>query len=228
MNPADRLIVALDTPDLAACARLAKHLRGLVRRVKVGSILFAAVGPEAVARMRALGFGVFLDLKFHDIPSTVEKSCQAAARHGAWMLTVHASGGGEMLRAALAGAAHGAASAGLTRPKVVGVTVLTSAAASPARVVGLAREAAAAGLDGIVASAREARAIRRAIGPRRLIVCPGIRPADGNADDQRRVATPAQALADGADFLVVGRPITEARDPAAAAREMITEMTRTL
>ena len=224
MTPADRLIVALDAPDMAACVRLARRLRGIVRRVKVGSILFAAAGPAAVARMRALGFDVFLDLKFHDIPSTVEKSCQAAARHGAWMMTVHAVGGADMLRAAVAGARQGARRAGTARPRVVGVTVLTSAAASPARVVALARDAARAGLDGIVASAQEARAIRRAIGPRRLIVCPGIRPADGRADDQRRVATPRQALNAGADFLVVGRPITEARDPAAAARAILQEM----
>ena len=223
----DRLIVALDDGELSAALRMARRLRGLVRTVKIGSILFTACGPVAVRRLRALGFSVMLDLKFFDIPTTVELSCRSAAWLGVSLLTVHASGGREMLAAAVRGARGGARR--WARPKVLAVTVLTSIgagtpAAIRARVLALAREARTAGCDGIVASAREADAVRRVVGPNGLVVCPGIRPAGSARGDQARVATPADALGRGADRLVVGRPITEARDPRAAARAVLREM----
>ena len=225
----DRLIVALDASTLSETARLARRLQGLIRYVKIGSITFTASGPAVIQRVRALGFDVLLDLKFHDIPSTVEKSCRAAVRHRVWMLTVHASGQREMLEAAVAGAAEEARRLKISRPKIVGVTVLTSVESGRPgqvvrRVVELAREAQTAGLDGVVASAQEAPAIRRHLGPRLGIVCPGIRPAGVEVCDQQRVSTPRQALASGADWLVVGRPITGAPDPRAAARQILAEM----
>lgn len=227
MKPADRLIVALDTADLAEAVRLVKRLQGRIRYVKIGSILFTAAGPLVIRRVRALGCEAFLDLKFHDIPSTVERSCRAAVRHQVAMLTVHAGGGRDMLVAAARGVRREARRLGVRRPRVVGVTVLTSvgySAAMRGRVVRLAREAIGAGLDGVVASAHEARAIRRTLGPSRLIVCPGIRPAGADRSDQRRIATPRQAIVDGADFLVVGRPITQARDPRAAADGILADI----
>ena len=222
------MIVACDAPDLAQTLRLARTLRGVVHTVKVGSVLFTAAGPAAITQLQKLGFRVFLDLKFHDIPSTVERSCDAAARHGVWMLTVHACGQREMLEAAMAGARRGAR-AGSSRPKIVGVTVLTSVGSGKAvgvagRALALAVEAKRAGLDGVVASAHEAAAIRRRVGPRALIVCPGIRPASATHDDQARVASPMEAVARGADFLVVGRPIAGAADPRRAAVSIIEEI----
>ena len=224
---AERVIVALDAPSLSRAVRVARQLQGLIRCVKIGSILFGAAGPEAIRRMRALGFQVFLDLKFHDIPSTVEKSCRAVTAHRIAMLTVHASGGPQMLRAAMEGAAQEAARRGLRRPKVLGVTVLTSVdAAHPlrGRVTALAAAAHRAGLDGVVASAQDARAIRRRFAPPFLIACPGIRPTGAARGDQARVATPQEAMASGVDFLVIGRPITEARRPRLAAQQIIEEL----
>lgn len=228
-SAAERLIVAFDAQDLHETLRLARRLRGLVSYAKIGSILFTTAGPVAVARVRALGFRTFLDLKFHDIPSTVEKSCRAATHHGVSMLTVHASGGREMLEAAVAGVREEAARLRVQRPRVVGVTVLTSVGASDARamtaqVVALAREAKRAGLDGVVASAQEAAAIRRALPRPFLIVCPGIRPASADASDHHRVATPGRAVSQGADFLVVGRPITEAKEPREVIRRIVAEI----
>ena len=148
MRASERLIIALDAADLRGAARVARRLRGVVRCVKIGSAVFTAEGPRAVARMRALGFSVFLDLKFHDIPSTVEKSCRAAARLGVTMLTVHAAGGADMIRAAVAGARDEARRVGRRAPLIVGVTVLTSDGAGPAvraRAMALAREAVRGG-----------------------------------------------------------------------------------
>lgn len=231
MKAADRLIVAFDHPDLAAALRLANQLRGLLRYAKIGSILFTAEGPRAIERFRALGVEVFLDLKFHDIPSTVEKSCRAAARQGVFMLTVHASGEPAMLEAAAGGVGSESTRLKIRRPRVVGVTVLTSEGsrahqATSRRVVELARRARRAGLDGVVASAQEAAAIRRELRRPFLLVCPGIRPASADHSDHRRVATPAAAIAGGADFLVVGRPITDASDPRAAAARILDEVTQ--
>ena len=237
MSAAARLIVALDETRLAPALAAARRLRGVVQTVKIGSALFTVCGPEAIRQVQALGFDVMLDLKFFDIPSTVELSCRAAARHRVSLLTVHARGGRRMLEAAVRGVRDAARQARVARPQVLGVTVLTSdAGVSPARVrrevLRLAQAAREAGCDGVVASAHEASSLRRRFGPRLRIVCPGIRPACPagrpagavGGDDQRRVCTPAEALAQGADALVVGRPITGACNPAAAARAMLEEM----
>ncbi|MGH9686543.1 MAG: orotidine-5'-phosphate decarboxylase [Candidatus Acidiferrales bacterium] len=210
---------------------MARRIRGSAGIVKVGSQLFTAEGPRAVQRLAGLGFGVFLDLKFHDIPNTVAGAVAAAADlPGVRMMTVHTSGDLAMMRAA-----KEAIAGRKKRPALLGVTILTSmdAAAlrrvglsgSPgARVLALARLAKKAGLDGVVASAHEVTAIRRACGPRFLIVVPGIRPATAAANDQARVATPAEAIRAGASYLVVGRPITGAPDPAAAAQSIANEI----
>ena len=226
-DPKDRLIVALDVDSVGAAADLADRLDGLVRRYKIGSQLFTAAGPAAVEAVHKRGGQVFLDLKFHDIPNTVGGAAREAARMGVFMFNVHASGGVAMMRAAAEGAAK---EAGAKRPLVIAVTVLTSLdRAALGREVGvtgsveghvlhlcqLAREA---GLDGNVASPNEIRAIRNYLGPAWAIVTPGVRPADSRADDQSRVATPRAAAQAGADYLVVGRPITAADDPARAAR----------
>lgn len=225
---ADRLVVAFDMPTLREALAVGMQLRQTARYAKIGSILFTAAGPEAIAKFKALGFEIFLDLKFHDIPSTVEKSCRAAAAHGVAFLTVHASGQEDMLRAAAAGVRAGTQTAGARRPRVLGVTVLTSIGGSSAdvsrRVVQLALQARRAGVDGVVASPREATAIRRKAGRNFLIVCPGIRPAAAAAGDQRRVATPKAALSAGASLLVVGRPITQALNPRNAAQQILAEM----
>jgi len=229
MTAANRLIVALDTPDLASAVRLAKRLQGVVRYVKIGSILFTAEGPPAIRCLRRMGFEVFLDLKFHDIPSTVEQSCRAAVRHGVWMLTVHASGQPDMLKAAADAVRKEAVRLRVRRPRVVGVTVLTSVDGAPAslvqaHVLTLAAQAKRAGLDGVVCSVHEARAVRQRFKTGFAIVCPGIRPSGGTAADQRRIATPAAALQQGASVLVVGRPITQAGDPRRAALAMLQQM----
>ena len=226
-SAASRLIVALDVGDLAEAVRLVKRLQGSIRYVKIGSVLFTAAGPAAIRRLRALGCEIFLDLKFHDIPSTVERSCRAAVRHRVAMLTLHASGGREMLAAAAHGVRSEARRLGVRRPRVVGVTVLTSLGISSTtrgRAVRLAHEAVQAGLDGVVASAHEARAIRRVLGASGVMICPGIRPAGSDGSDQRRIATPGQAILEGADFLVVGRPITAAKDPRWAAERILEEI----
>ena len=224
---ADRLIVALDFTAPAPALRMARRLRGVVSTVKVGSALFTASGPQIIRQLRRLGFRIMLDLKFFDIPNTVALSCRAAALQRVALLTVHARGGREMLEAAVQSSRQASLALGITPPRVLAVTVLTSTAGagSTAReVLALAKTAAAAGCDGVVASAREVRAIKRQAGRRLRVLCPGIRPRGGARGDQRRVATPAQALADGADWLVVGRPITDARNPRAAARAMLQEM----
>jgi orotidine-5'-phosphate decarboxylase len=230
----DRLIVALDMPSLDEALALVERLAGVVRWFKVGSELFTGAGPAAVTALRPKG-RVFLDLKFHDIPATVAAAIAAAARLGVDLVDVHAAGGGAMLRAAQDAAERSAVSTGRPGPTAVAVTVLTNADPAMLDEVGmkgtpaeaalhLARLARGAGLGGVVASARDAAAIRAACGPGCLIVCPGIRPAGAGADDQRRVETPAAAIAAGADMLVVGRPITRASDPRRAAEEVLREM----
>jgi len=227
----ERLIVALDTDHLAPAVALARRLAPLAGTFKIGSHLFTAEGPRAIERVAGLGAGIFLDLKFHDIPNTVAGAIRAAAAlPGVHLVNVHASGGLEMMRAAARSAA------GMRRrPRLLAVTILTSldtaalleiGIAGPAvrRVVALARLAQKAGLDGVVCSAEELRAVRRACGRGFLTVVPGIRPAAAACGDQARVATPAQAIRDGADYLVIGRPITAARDPLAAAESILREM----
>ena len=223
----DRLIVALDFTAPGPALRTARQLRGAVNTVKVGSALFTAGGPAIIRQLRTLGFAVMLDLKFFDIPNTVELSCRAAAALRVALLTVHARGGQEMLEAAVRGSRQAARALRIPVPRVLAVTVLTStsgASSTTREVLALAQTAQAAGCDGVVASPLEARVIRRRFGRRLRVLCPGIRPRDAAHGDQRRVATPAQALADGADWLVVGRPITEARNPRAAARDILQAM----
>jgi len=242
----NKLIVALDLPTGDAATRMAERLQGHVGMFKVGSELFTAEGPVPVRYLVATGHRVFLDLKFHDIPNTVRAAAREAAQLGVSMVNVHASGGRKMMEAALEGARSALATAegspgrsqGQSQtegPKVLAVTILTSLetqdleelgiSGTPLEaVVRLARLAQGAGLDGVVASAREISAIRQACGPEFLIVTPGIRPASAATNDQARIATPASAIAAGADYLVVGRPITGAPDPAAAADAIVAEM----
>ena len=232
MTTRDRLIVALDSLTLPSAVALARRLHGVVGTLKVGSILFTACGPVAIRRIRTLGFRIMLDLKFHDIPSTVEQSCRVAVHHGVSMLTVHTIGGAEMLRAAVRGVAEEARQRQASRPLVLGITVLTSLGGpSPAavsrQVARLAAMAQAAGCDGVVASARETGMLRRTFGQALRIICPGIRPIQRGRttrDDQQRTATPAEAMACGADALVMGRPITGSADPKGAAQQILHEM----
>ena len=216
-----RIIVPLDVPGAEAALALAARLDPKLCRVKVGKELFVAAGPAVVARLQERGFEVFLDLKFHDIPNTVAGACRAAAKLGVWMMDVHASGGTAMMRAARE------AIEGVARPPLlIGVTVLTSLADADLAEVGfaggaaenaerLARLARACGLDGVVCSAQEARALRHATGDDFVLVTPGIRLATDARDDQARVVTPRDAVRAGSNYLVIGRPITGAADPAA-------------
>jgi orotidine-5'-phosphate decarboxylase len=232
----DKLIVALDLPSADAATRLAGKLHGHAGMFKVGSELFTAEGPVLARYLAAAGEKVFLDLKFHDIPNTVRAAAREAALAGVSMLNVHALGGLKMMEAALEGAqVVDRGDNKRSRPLVVAVTLLTSldradlqdlgVTGSPEDVVvRLARLAQRAGLDGVVASAREIVAIRAACGPRFIIVTPGIRPASAAAHDQARIATPALAIEAGADYLVVGRPITQAADPVAAVDAIVAEM----
>jgi orotidine-5'-phosphate decarboxylase len=216
-----RIIVPLDVPDTEGALTLASRLDPKLCRVKVGKELFVSEGPDVVARLQERGFEVFLDLKFHDIPNTVAGACRAAARLGVWMMNVHASGGEAMLRAA-----REAVSSVARPPILVGVTVLTSLSEGDLARVGyvgsivenverLARLSRACGLDGVVCSAQEAPLLRKATGEDFLLVTPGIRLAGDPAHDQSRVVTPEEAVRLGANYLVVGRSITGARDPAA-------------
>jgi orotidine-5'-phosphate decarboxylase len=227
-HPRSSLIVALDFDSLNTALKFAKQVADLVGMFKIGSQLFTAAGPAAVKEISALGPGIFLDLKFHDIPNTVAHGVASAARlPGVRLVTLHTTGGLAMMRAARQ-AAYEFAGDTKKRPRLLGVTILTSmdestlaevglAGPPAARGVELAKLAQKAGLDGVVASAHEVRLIREACGAGFLIVVPGIRPAESSTDDQARVATPAQAISAGADYLVVGRPITASKDPRKAA-----------
>lgn len=220
-RPRNPLIVAADLSDAAAAEALARRLVDSVAMVKVGLELFTAAGPDVVARVRG-HVPVFLDLKLHDIPSTVERAARNAGRLGAAMVTVHALGGPSMVRAAREGSAEGAADAGVDKPSIVAVTVLSSMAgeelASPSS---LAFEAVAAGARGVVVSGKDVKEVREVLGDKPIVVVPGIRPAGQPSNDHVRVLTPAEALELGADYLVVGRPVTGAPDPAAAARAIL-------
>ncbi|MDQ7842494.1 MAG: orotidine-5'-phosphate decarboxylase [Armatimonadota bacterium] len=235
LSAADRLIVALDVPDLAAAAVLVGRLRPAVSWFKIGSQLFTAAGPAAVALVHDAGGRVFLDLKFHDIPTTVAGAVAVAAGLGVAMVNVHTAGGEAMLRAAVAACAAaapaGSRAPGWTRPVLIGVTLLTSDPDTGDlvhRAVSAAEVARSCGLDGVVCSPRECAAIKDRCGRGFVVVTPGIRlpPSAAGAvtDDQRRTATPAEAVRAGADFLVVGRPIVRARDPLAAAAAVIAEI----
>ncbi|WP_406827869.1 orotidine-5'-phosphate decarboxylase [Microbulbifer sp. ARAS458-1] len=225
------VIVALDYDNADDALAMAAQLDPAVCRVKVGKELFTITGPELVRQLVALDFDVFLDLKFHDIPNTVAAAVRAAANLGVWMVNVHASGGERMMRAAR----DALESFGDRRPLLIGVTVLTSIAEEELAPVGvtralgeqvtaLARLAQESGLDGVVCSAREAGALKAACGKNFALVTPGIRPAGAAADDQRRIVTPADAVKNGSDYLVIGRPITAAEDPAGALQAIVREL----
>jgi orotidine-5'-phosphate decarboxylase len=223
-RPRNPLIVAADVSDPEAAETLAGELAGSVAMVKVGLELFTVAGPAGVERVRAQA-PVFLDLKFHDIPRTVERAARNAGRLGVAMLTVHALGGEAMVRAAAEGSSAGAAEAGVAAPEIVAVTVLSSLAgealASPSS---LAFEAISAGARGVVVSGEDVKEVREVLGEGPLIVVPGIRPAGQPSNDHVRVLTPREALEQGADYIVVGRPVTDSPDPAAVARAILREV----
>jgi orotidine-5'-phosphate decarboxylase len=225
----DRLIVALDFPSARGAMDLADRLEGVCRWFKVGMELYYSAGNAVVEQLRERGFEVFLDLKLHDIPNTGAGGVRSVAGVGGSLVTIHAGGGEKMMRAA----AEAASTPGA--PRLLAVTVLTSMDAAElasvgvsdgadAQVLRLARLAKAAGINGLVCSAEEVAAVREAMGPDALLVVPGIRPAGADVGDQNRVATPAEAIARGASMLVVGRPVTQAADPARAAAAILAEI----
>jgi len=230
------LVVALDVATAAQALEITGRLRGLAGMFKVGMQLFTAAGPDIVRRITGLGERVFLDLKFHDIPNTVAGAGVEAARLGVSIFNVHAPGGSAMMRATAEAVGEAAAREGLARPVILGVTVLTSLDQRALAEVGiecpveeevvrLARLCEASGLDGVVASPQEIAAVRGALGgPGFVVLTPGIRPRGAARDDQSRVMTPAEAVRAGADYLVVGRPVTAAPDMAAAAEKILEEI----
>lgn len=216
------IVVAMDFNDTSSCLQLASQLNPSYCRLKIGKELFTVAGPQLVGELMGKGFDVFLDLKYHDIPNTVAKAVKAAADLGVWMVNVHASGGRRMLEAAkdaLDGADH--------KPLLIAVTVLTSMTKDDLLSIGmdvepqeqvmrLAKLTQSVGLDGIVCSAMEAQHLKAALGDDFCLVTPGIRPAGAAADDQRRIVTPQDAVNQGSDYIVIGRPITQAENPAKA------------
>ena len=236
MEPHEHLIVALDVDNKERAMELARVLTPHVGMFKVGMELFYACGPDLIPSIRELGAKIFIDLKLHDIPNTVSRAVKVLTRYGADIINVHTAGGKEMMQAAVQAAKEESARLDKSRPRVIAVTVLTSLGQEEFndqigitgriedRVKFWSKMAQDSGLDGIVASAREAAAIRQMCGKQFIIVTPGIRPAGSAAGDQKRIVTPADALKAGSTYLVVGRPITAAGDPAAAARQIIDEM----
>lgn len=225
-----KIIVALDYPDAASARQMIAKLDPTLCRLKVGKELFTAEGPAFVGSLVDQGYGVFLDLKFHDIPNTTAKACEAAARLGVWMLNVHASGGRAMMQAAREAVGKAA-----RPPLLIAVTVLTSMDEPTLHEVGvdgkleeqvlrLARLTQTCGLDGVVCSAQEAPVLRNALGKEFRLVTPGIRPADSSKDDQSRIVTPADAIRRGSSYLVIGRPITQASDPIVALQRIHAEI----
>ncbi|HVQ38430.1 MAG TPA: orotidine-5'-phosphate decarboxylase [Pyrinomonadaceae bacterium] len=236
MKTKNKLIVALDVKTAAEAQRLIDMLRGIAGMFKIGSQLFTATGPEFVRNIVDSGERVFLDLKFHDIPNTVAAAGVEAARLGVAIFNVHAAGGMEMMRRTAEAVAESTQAEGILKPSVIGVTVLTSTDQTTLAEVGwslnpeslvqrLALLAESAGLDGVVASPREIGIVRSAVEkPGFIVVTPGVRPQGADLGDQSRVTTPAEAVAAGADYLVVGRPIIDAPDPAKAAWQIVEEM----
>lgn len=227
LSPRDRIIVALDYPSQAKALALVSALSGRVSTYKIGLQLYTAAGPAVVQAVMATGAKVFLDLKLHDIPNTVAKAVTAAADLGVVMLTIHLAGGSAMLRAAVE-----ARKPGLS---LLGVTVLTSATQETLGETGvggtisdqvqrLAELGNISGLDGFITSPQEVAMLRQQVGKESLLVTPGVRPAGAAADDQKRFTTPREAIAAGADYLVIGRPITAAADPAAAVERIVEEL----
>ena len=228
MTHANNVFVPLDTPSLDVALDWAGRLKGTVGGLKLGLEFFGAQGPEGLRKVAATGMPIFLDLKFHDIPNTVAGAVASVTPLAPFMMTIHAGGGQAMMRAAADAARETAARAGVPRPKLLGVTVLTSlddddlhaagvAGSVESQVVRLARLAQDSGLDGVVCSPKEIVPIRRACGPGLILLVPGIRPAGAAPGDQKRVMTPREAADAGATYLVIGRPITDAPDPRAAA-----------
>lgn len=225
-----KILVALDYADTAPALAMVKRLQPELCRLKVGKEMFTRFGPAFVEQLQNRGFDIFLDLKYHDIPNTVAKACQAAADLGVWMINVHALGGRRMMTAAadaLANYSHA--------PRLIAVTVLTSMADEDLRELGINKSAAdmaidlaslarESGLDGVVCSAMEAANMRKTQGDAFLLVTPGIRPAGSSGDDQRRIMTPVDAIQAGSSYLVIGRPITQADDPVGLLRTINSEI----
>ena len=234
--PKDRVIVALDVDSVGLARELVAGLGDSVGAFKIGLQLFTAAGPDFVREVTRAGHRAFLDLKFHDIPNTVANAAIEAARMGVWMLNVHALGGRRMMQRTVDAVAETCGRENLVRPKIIAVTVLTSSDANELREVGIEREVpdevlnlarltAKCGLDGVVASALEAGSIKQAVGSDQfLVVTPGIRKTSGTNDDQKRVMTPAEAVSNGSDYLVIGRPITKAIDKVAAIESIVNEI----
>ncbi len=233
-SPKDRIIIALDVKDKDEAAKVVSGLKD-ARTFKVGLELFTAEGPALFKKLKVLRKDIFLDLKLHDIPNTVAGAARSAVRHGVQMMTIHTSGGREMMARAVAAARETAEAEKLSRPLLLGVTVLTSMKAAEldeigmnpdvaAQVLRLAGLAKAAGMDGVVCSPQEIEIIRKEFGRELLVVTPGIRPAWAAAQDQKRIMTPAEAVAKGADYLVIGRPITGAPSPAEAFLRIVEEL----
>lgn len=232
--PAQRIITALDVENKAQALVLVRQL-DQAALFKVGLELFTAEGPSLLQEIQALGKGVFLDLKLHDIPNTVGEAARIGVRHGARMMTIHTSGGKAMMARAAETAGEEAAKRGTPRPILLGVTILTSlqnddlasvgmAPDTAGQVLRLAALAKASGLSGVVCSAKEIEIVRKEVGPDFLIVTPGIRPAGADVQDQKRVMTPSSAVAKGSDYLVIGRPITQAASPAEAFAAIVREL----
>lgn len=236
LSAKERLIVALDVDTTDEALSLVEKLQNHVGVFKVGMQLYNSEGPEILKKIHGLGGKIFLDLKLHDIPNTVGQAAAVLTRHGVFMYNVHTAGGSEMMKKAAESADKVSSQQGLTRPLVIGVTVLTSINQSilenemgvsrsvEEQVVSWARLAKESGLDGVVASPKEIRAIREACGDEFVIITPGVRPEWAAANDQKRVMTPREAVAAGASYLVVGRPITGAADPVDAAKRIVSEM----
>lgn len=235
MNAVNRLIVALDFNTEERAVSMAEKLKNDVKFFKVGLELFSACGPKIVERIRETGCDVFLDLKFHDIPNTVAKAAAAITALEPFMINVHALGGYDMMKRAQEAVTNEAERCDVLKPKILAVTILTSLDDKALKAAGidqdiqkevlkLARLAKEAGLDGVVASPSETKLIRKELGEDFMIVTPGVRPEWAASNDQKRIATPRIAVKDGADYIVVGRPVTESKDPAEAARTILKEI----
>ena len=232
----ERLVLALDVDNFKKAEELVSKLNNYVGVFKIGSQLFTAEGAKVVNMLNERGGKVFLDLKFHDIPNTVARAAEVATKSGVYIFNVHTSGGYEMMKAAAEATKKTSLALGIRKPLILGVTLLTSINQEilekeigikkrlEEQVVHLAKLAKAAGLDGVVASPREIKEIRKACGEDFIILTPGIRPAGKSSDDQKRIMTPREAIKLGADFLVIGRPIRNAFNPVEAAKEMLKEM----
>lgn len=236
MNPKDRIILALDVPDYDEALNIIKRFRDEVEIFKVGSELFTSAGPKIVDKINSFGKKVFLDLKFHDIPTTVSKAALAASRLGVFMLNIHTMGGHEMMKSTVDAIVRSALRDNTVRPRILGVTLLTSIDKETLinelgiqhsmrfHVKCLAKLAYKAGLDGVVASPQETEMIRTHLGKGFLIVTPGIRPLWASPDDQKRTLTPKQAIRKGADYIVIGRAVMSQRDPVKALKRIHNEI----